>query len=663
MKQPSLKFIVLVAALLIVLTTGWAYRRAQQALAHARALAPAQGFLPTKKTALAPLKTDGLTLIQNRQATRGLAVWRDAVWLATDGGLLKLSTSGALQRAYTVLDGLPESDLTAVAVFQEQLWIGTRANGLLAFDGARFTQYEWPEQKAGTITALFNDQSRLLIGTFAGGLLVFDGARFQEIKAKDARLRSVTLIQRHVTRLYVGTFADGLYRHEAARWQHLTTAEDLPSNRVTGVSETDKEVLIATDFGLASTSLSLERAATRVTLPALASLAHWQGRAWLVREDGVLYEYADDPLNPHEWRKPAALTDSRLFVVEDTLWLCHSAGVWRASLQGKRFELAPFHHSAAVLPHNLVAALATDNTDNLWVGTFRHGLAVLDRNGQRIRQLNLPDAQEINAFSFDAAAREMLVASTQGVWRVDEHWQTQSLETPPAQSVTGITHWKQADTRQIALATNRGVAIHFNQQWRWLTMVNGLPANSTYAVLSKGRSLYVGTLSGLVEIQNGHVTRVFTTANSPLTHQWVTALAVVDGRLYVGTYGGGVYALTPAGELVSLKAELGNCFVNPNALASDGTRLIVGTLDGAFIHDTVSQRTDRLTRELPAAQVLSVAADERAYWFGTTNGLLRVEKPMGVIGAMGAMSDRNEGTTDNRQPTTDNRYETDTSSQ
>lgn len=58
---------------------------------------------------------------------------------------------------------------------------------------------------------------------------------------------------------------------------------------------------------------------------------------------------------------------------------------------------------------------------------------------------------------------------------------------------------------------------------------------------------------------------------------------------------------------VSLKAEFGNCFINPKATTSDG----------AFIDDTV-------TRALPAAQVPSVAADERHFWFGTTNGLLRI---------------------------------------
>ena len=74
--------------------------------------------------------------------------------------------------------------------------------------------------------------------------------------------------------------------------------------------------------------------------------------------------------------------------------------------------------------------------------------------------------------------------------------------------------------------------------------MQGLPSNSLYTVLVQGRNLYAGTLSGLALIQDGHVVRVFKDTNSNLTTNWVTALCVVDSRLFVGTYGGGIFELT-----------------------------------------------------------------------------------------------------------------------
>ncbi|MFN8004477.1 MAG: hypothetical protein U0X75_26085 [Acidobacteriota bacterium] len=58
--------------------------------------------------------------------------------------------------------------------------------------------------------------------------------------------------------------------------------------------------------------------------------------------------------------------------------------------------------------------------------------------------------------------------------------------------------------------------------------------------------------------------RVYRDANSKLTHNWITALAAAAGpRTFVGTYGGGIFELTAAGELVSLAAEIGKQTINP----------------------------------------------------------------------------------------------------
>ncbi|NOT60562.1 MAG: hypothetical protein HOP19_10100 [Acidobacteria bacterium] len=617
----------LLPLLIVALTAAVSYRRAQQALTQARAQAATTAGVVFQKTVLTAPDADGLTLIQNRRALRSLVAWRGDLWAATEGGLLRITNDGAVRRAYSVFDGLPASDLTAIEIFQNQLWLGTREQGLVSFDGERFARYMWPQHDAKAVTTLKEDQGRLLIGTFAGGLLTFDGARFEEVKAVNERLRGVTLIERHATRLYVGTFADGLWRNEAARWQRLTVNEGLPANRIVGVIEQAERILIATDFGLASVPRSFERAETIATHATLAGLQQWQGRVWAVNESGALYEFAHRQLTPHEWRKPVETTDSRLLIREGALWLMSSAGAWGVTMNGKRPQLTPFAQTPIALADNIVAALALDDTGNLWAGAFRHGVSVLSHEGQLIKQLNQPEAREINAISYDAATRRMLVATTQGLWQAPNHlndrWQMSRIETGlPARNVASLTRWNE----HLALAASRGLALGTDKQWRLLTTVQGLPSNSAYAVQAVGRKLYVGTLSGLSVIENGHVTHTFTTANSSLTHHWVTALTTVGDQLFVGTYGGGVYALTPAGTLASLKGEFDAAFVNPNALVSDGTHLLIGTLNGAFVFDTVTQRAQRLTRELPAAQVLSVAADERAFWFGTTSGLLRVAK-------------------------------------
>ena len=148
--------------------------------------------------------------------------------------------------------------------------------------------------------------------------------------------------------------------------------------------------------------------------------------------------------------------------------------------------------------------------------------------------------------------------------------------------------------------------------------MQGLPSSSLYAVLDHAGKLYVGTLGGLAVLENGRVYRVFKDTN------WVTALCAVGPRIFLGTYGGGVFELTASGELRSFLPETGRAVVNPNAMWSDGLRLYVGTLDGSLVFDLNSQQWLRLSSEMPARTVLSITGDEKYVYFGTTAGIARI---------------------------------------
>ncbi|HXI74044.1 MAG TPA: hypothetical protein VNG94_00560, partial [Pyrinomonadaceae bacterium] len=150
------------------------------------------------------------------------------------------------------------------------------------------------------------------------------------------------------------------------------------------------------------------------------------------------------------------------------------------------------------------------------------------------------------------------------------------------------------------------------------------PSNSLYTLLLQGRSIYTGTLNGLAVIEDGRVVRVFKDTNSKLTTNWVTALCLAGSRLFIGTYGGGVFELTPAGELHSFASEADRSVINPNAMWTDGARLYAGTLEGVMVFDLHSQNWTRITEELPSRTVLSITGDEHFVYFGTTGGIARI---------------------------------------
>src|SRR5262245_37347237 len=276
--------LIAIAALIV----GWTVkRRADREFEAARALSEGRAFAPFEKDAMRAFDGDEVKLIQSSRATRGLAQFNGSVFAATDGGLVEFDEEGKIKRRYTTLDGLPESDLTSVAVFNSKLFIGSSSQGLIVFDGKRFERYRWTDRDAQAVTVLLEDRGRLLIGTFAGGLLEFDGGRFREIKINAAsgsgqgpingateqvtpaaargadprgpgseqdgqrRLAGITRLIADGARLFVGTFDDGLWVNDSDRWSHFTVVDGLPSNRVVGIVAAGDQLIAATDFGLA----------------------------------------------------------------------------------------------------------------------------------------------------------------------------------------------------------------------------------------------------------------------------------------------------------------------------------------------------------------------------------------------------------------------------
>ncbi|HYX42932.1 MAG TPA: hypothetical protein VE821_14600, partial [Pyrinomonadaceae bacterium] len=311
-------------------------------------------------------------------------------------------------------------------------------------------------------------------------------------------------------------------------------------------------------------------------------------------------------------------------------------------------KLAPFiqPNTRRTLASNAVAALALDGAGRLWAGSFRDGIALVNTDGRQLAQLQTEQAREINALVVEPNTNALLAATAQGLVRFDASLHatrttatdgllsnaithvallpTQAAEGNEQQTTaTGAAH--HAQSVALVCATSRGLSLNMQGHWRGLTTVQGLPSNSLYALLAHGRTLYVGTLGGLAQVEAGRVVRVFTDANSKLTHNWVTALASAGERVFIGTYGGGVFELMPSGELQPFAHETGALVVNPNALWSDGARLYAGTLDGAWVFDLHTQHWTHLQMELPAPTVLSITGDGHFVFFGTTSGIARIE--------------------------------------
>ncbi|MDQ2745811.1 MAG: hypothetical protein M3T96_00940, partial [Acidobacteriota bacterium] len=336
-------------------------KSAETTLANERARLIEQNRVAFEKRILTPHSSQKIQIIQNTDDVRDFVKFKDSYFAATGGGLAQYDESGKREKHFTVADGLPESDLTKLTVYGGKLFIGTRTKNLVTFDGEKFENYVFTDRQIQSVTAFAEADGRLLIGTFNGGLLKYDGAIFTEIKADGSRIAAVNCLQQNGAKLFVGTFDSGVYIYENAVWRHLTSADNLPSNRVVGIAVKDKNLYVATDFGLAVQQEDTFRPVA--VLPTLSSLVQRGDDFFLTKDDGEILTFNN---SIKQFSASKNLQNARLKMTGEKLWLISDQGI--SAIADNRVK--PFAQAENLsLTDNFASALTFDRAGNLWVGT------------------------------------------------------------------------------------------------------------------------------------------------------------------------------------------------------------------------------------------------------------------------------------------------------
>jgi ligand-binding sensor domain-containing protein len=622
----------------------------------------ASAQVDVRESRLRPPSTDGLSLVLYSADVRAVAAFAGERYLATSGGLVALESSGGVKRRYTTLDGLPDNDLTAMAVFRERLFIGTASAGLIAFDGEGFTLYRFEKPKATRVSALVATESELLIGTLDGGLFEYDGERFSRRfnSATGADFTRVTALLPKDSRLYIGTLDQGLFIWREAQIDRLGKGEGLPSPRVTGIARLpsqlsgDAAVAVATDFGVVGVAESNEvKLISRRTN--ITSLAASGGRLWAGLFSGGILDLSSDVAsrraaqsgegsNPAEVAGLPRSAPAVVCSIEGGLWALTTEGAFVRDERATGPAFDPVAGSLAgqsVLSAGHITSLSLDARGQLWVGYFNRGIDIIGTGTyERLSHIEDDRVREVNFVRFDAAEDRVLVATSRGLVSIDGRLKQTVLTREQSglvnDSVAHVTLTNAAASspakalsqdRALVLATAGGLTEVYAGRARSITAFHGLSSNYLYSTAAAGSRLYAGSLAGLVELEGLRVARVYKTSNSRLSHDWVSALQEADGTLFVGTNGGGVDALLPTGEWVNFADHIGRFEVNQNAMHYDGERVYVGTTDrGLLVYNTRDRRWAEISAGLPSQNVTAITSDGRFIYAGTLNGLIRIEK-------------------------------------
>jgi ligand-binding sensor domain-containing protein len=607
---------------------GSALWRARSVLREAREHVSAGASFRFSVRPIVPVIPAGLESIGAPAVFNDATVFEGHLYIAGPAGVTKYDgTSGAVAARYRVGAELPAAPVTSLATGlagdspAPELWVGTLGEGLAAFDGRSFRQIRPDDARLRKITTILPvDTGRILIGTEKAGVLVYDGHVLASFHSSVADL-PVTALAGNDADLWIGTLDRGLLHWKAGALETLD--EVLPDKQILSLALTGETLYAGTGVGIAEIRGGK---LARVLAPgyfAQTLLASNDKLFMGTLEEGMFAV----PLDAHPGRlaqlgvasvcpgcsirKILSIDGEVYALAEDSLWHGNEALIRRED---------------ALLADRNIAALKIDSTGRLWIGYFDRGLQILSANGERGEHLEDDHLFCINRIAHDAARGVSAVATANGLVMFDAATSRRRVigqaEGLIANQVTDVV--LRPDGSMIA-ATPAGVSFIDAGGISSIYAFQGLVNNHVYTLASDGARTLAGTLGGLSILDGSVVRSSFTTSNSALKQNWITAIVKIDTDFFVGTYGAGVLRITNRGVWETFDDLRGTIEINPNAMAATAGAVYAGTLDrGLAVYNRASGRWGFFTAGLPSRNVTAVEARGGVLYIGTDNGLVKV---------------------------------------
>jgi len=386
----------------------------------------------------------------NHNRLSAVAVQGRYVWGGGSGGLVRWDQAGETYDLFTTANGLPDNDINALLVDDDdRLWAATRA-GIAVFDGETWSTFGKSDglEPAWT-TALAKDEdggiwaSRLSVEP---PLVYYNGRAWSAAPASPLPVsfpRPKTLLSDEDLGLFVGLENQGLAHFNGNAWRVYTKADGLPSDTIVALQIVDDALYVACSQGVVRMDV---KSGSFTPLAPLADAAihtiygarngivwfggpgvfaydpdddewttftadvhptvDWTGRAiaedadalWLATDGGGLVRYDGDTWQT--WALPATLgSNSVRAIVQDgdgALWFAHTgAGLTRYAPDQGTWQV--FGEAEGV--PNDSSFPGVDSAGRVWIGYYGE-LRSYDSSGWQILKPTALDGVTVYGITF-----------------------------------------------------------------------------------------------------------------------------------------------------------------------------------------------------------------------------------------------------------------------
>jgi PAS domain S-box-containing protein len=310
-----------------------------------------------------------------------------AIWAGTRNGLNRIQ-NGSITK-FTTHEGLPHPHITALKAGRDgDLWIGTGQGALSCFHAGTLTNIAGTtSQQRSELKALEFDKrtGKVWIGHDGEGLFVFENGEIKPVTELQEKgiLNIQSLYLQDDGALWIGTQYNGVLRLKQGQFSSYSRKDGLSSDYVASILvDNDQSVWLGTAYG----GLNRLRRGRIVTFSELEGMPEENiscvipdsaGGLFIGSMRGGVYNFSKT--NSYS-KVPLELGTHNI----RGLALSKSGALWVASGGGGLAIVEPsgihYHSTKTGLPQNDVTAIYEDRSENMWVGTQSHGVAVWRKN-------------------------------------------------------------------------------------------------------------------------------------------------------------------------------------------------------------------------------------------------------------------------------------------
>ncbi|WP_224245883.1 two-component regulator propeller domain-containing protein [Hyalangium gracile] len=557
----------------------------------------------------------------------GLGLAWEASALDPDKALIQFP-----HRAWQTADGLPQNSVLNLAQTPDgYLWGGTW-EGLVRFDGVRFTTYDktnTPALPGRSVRGLTTGPDGTLWIAMTEGIAGWrQGAFFPVVPPPGTLLAEPRdLLAARDGSLWIATYGFGVSRMFQGRFQTWRAADGLGSDKVVALADDAAGAIWAgSDSGLQrwngrswEAPISFE-GQERVSVQSLMRAP--DGTLWAGTEKGDVYRLEGGSMRRvPEASIPGAPVVSILVDRAGSLWV-GSLGLGVVRLAGGRRSVLDSKNSLA---GDQVSDLLEDAEGNLWIGTDARGLH------------RLKDAPFTSYGAPEGLASEMVLTIREtrdgsiwfgmvggGVTRLRDGKMT-SWSERDGLILDRVRAIAEGPDGSVWLGTRDGLSRWQAGRFTSYGTAQGLSDTRAYLLdVDTQGTLWVGTPTGLTR-WTGERFEPFTPRGGLPGQNLSALLASARGGLWVGTNGGGLARLRD-GQSTVLAPEGGQLNSRIMALHEDeaGT-LWAGTNDGLFRWKDGHVHRFSVAEGLFDNRIFQILPDERGHlWMSSNKGISRV---------------------------------------